>query len=1051
MNHKRWFISLLVMVIFVAGIAVQPLQTYAADNYVTVTKTVSPTKILEGEEVEVKLDITGTPPVNVVLPNDVVLIIDKSGSMGTEKMEHAKSAAKGFIDLMDFTKHRVGIVDYSDSSNQFDLTTDSAAAKSYISTINARGGTATGDAIVTAKEMLQNHREGAQPVIVLLTDGDATIPSSNPYQYALDKANEAKEAGIVFYTIALLGASDNPDTSGPNKLLMDMATTSHHHHFVLGSVGLSEIYAAIVKEIGLASAYDVVVKDAISSNFEIVPDSYNHNIPRPTIEGNTLTWRFLELKLDTLSFSYKIRHKTGSSVGVLPVNATGSEITYKDYAGASKRTIIPNPNVTVTYPTPIITSVEPNEGKVTGGDMITIRGEHFRDNPKVSFAGTYSSQVQYISPNEVKAVVPPGYQGIAELKLINTDGQTAIDNYTYYDDPVITLISPNNGPLDGNTTVQVRGSAFLREAKVKFGENYSPKVTFNNSGYLSAVTPAGVEPGTVDVIVENPDGRSATLPQSFTYNEMPKMTITSITPDQGSTKGGETIAVNGTLIQPGTKVFFGDTEGSNYKYSSIVKMLVTAPSQIDPGTVDIRVESPDGYSVTLPLAYTYIAPPPPPAPIITKITPSEGKLAGGDSVFVDGSNFQNGVKVLFNDTELSNVTFVNETRVRVITPQWTVPGKVNVTIVNPDQQSSVKIEGFEYLAPPPEPDPVITSIIPGNGPFVGGNRVYIDGQNYKDGAKVYFNDREIETKFVSASRLQITAPAATVEGYVNVKVVNPDQNSAEKLNGYLYDPPIIIPAPAITTVSPNFGSKTGNYIIDINGSDFQKNAKVIIGSTELNLYSYVSASKVKVRVPASTTAGSVDVTIINPDGQSNTLPNGFTYEEPQITISKLTPSNGPLAGNTSVYVDGTNFDPALTVSFNGQPLAFTYVNATRIRIVTPPGTVSGTVPVVLTNPSGLNATAQFTYDAPPPVPAPYITKLTVTSGSTAGGYIMYIDGSAYQNGASIDFGGNIITPQYVNSSRLKITVPPSPTPGIIQVSVVNPDGKVSNSVNFEYK
>lgn len=1051
MKIKSWLSVFLALIIVFAGFQWFPTITSAADNYLTVNKTVNPSSILDGEEAEVKLDIKGTPPVNVVLPNDVILIIDRSGSMGTQKMEDAKNAAKGFIDLMDFSKHRVGIVDYSDTSRSFDLTTDATSVKNYISSIRANGGTATGDAIQQAMTMLQNHRDNAQPVIVLLTDGDATIPKDNPYQFALDKANQAKEAGIVFYTIALLGANDNPETSGPNKLLKEMATTAHHHHFVLGSVGLSDIYAAIVQEIGLASAYDVTVSDVISDKFEIVPGSYDNNIPKPTIEGNKLTWRFLELKQDTLSFTYKIRHKKGSGVGALPINASGSSITYKDYTGASRQASIPNPTVTVKYPAPVITSVTPAAGKVIGGDIVTITGENFRQKPQVSFAGRYSTQIEYISQTEVRVQVPAGNQGEAVVKLINDDGQAATATYTYYDDPVITSVLPNNGLLEGNTLVQIRGSAFMKGVKVKFGDTYSSNVTFNNSGYLFAITPAAAKPGTVDVVVENPDGRTTTLPQSYTYNEPPKMTITSITPDKGLTTGGETVTINGTLIQTGTKVFFGDVEGTNYKYSSLIKMLVNAPANSTPGKVDVRVEGPDGYSVTLPAAYTYENPPLPPAPTIVKVTPASGELTGGTTIYVDGTGFQAGAKVYFDGIEAPKVNFASSSRLTVTTPAWTAPGKVSIKVTNPDLQTTTLADAYEYLAPPPAPSPSISAILPATGPFLGGNRVYIDGQNFVNGAQVYFNDQAIPTTFVSSGRLSITAPTATSQGYVNVKVVNPDFKSAEKANGYLYDAPIVVPAPIITTISPNSGAMSGNYIIDINGENFQKNAKVTIGSTQLNLYSYVSANKVKVMVPASSTVGTVDVTITNPDGQSATLSAGFTYEEAKITISKLIPGNGPLAGGTSVYVDGTNYDPGMTVTFNGQPINFNYVSNTRIRIITPAGTVSGPVAVVLTNPSGSSATAQFTYDTPPVVPAPSITSLTLTSGSTVGGYTLYIDGASYQSGATVDFGGTVINAQFVSSSRLKVTVPPASAPGIVSVKVINPDGKISNTKDFQYK
>src|SRR5690606_8348292 len=105
------------------------------------------------------------------------------------------------------------------------------------------------------------------------------------------------------------GPNEDPNTSAPNQLLMDMASSAKHHHFVLGSVGLSDVYRKIVEEIGLASAYNVTITDTIPPEFELVPGSYEHHIPRPIVNGNTISWFISELKTDELSFTYQVRAK----------------------------------------------------------------------------------------------------------------------------------------------------------------------------------------------------------------------------------------------------------------------------------------------------------------------------------------------------------------------------------------------------------------------------------------------------------------------------------------------------------------------------------------------------------------------------------------------------------------------------------------------------------------------------------------------------------------------------------------------------------------------
>jgi uncharacterized protein YegL len=959
---KRMFLALLTLMIMVSGL---PIAS-AATNYVTATKSVNPTTITTEEEAEVTLNITGTPPVNVVKPNDVILIIDRSGSMSQEnKMNAAKEAAKNFIDLIDFTKHRVGIVDFSSDAKQFDLTTDGAAAKAYIDTLSAGGATATGDSIDKAMELLANHRPEAQPVIVLMTDGDATVPSGNAYQYALQKANEAKDAGIVFYTIALLLSSDNPDTSGPNLLLKDMATTAHHHHFVLGSVGLAEIYEAIVDEIGMASAYDVVVTDTVAPEFEIVPGSYDDNIPKPEVVGNTLKWNFLELKNDTLSFKYKIRHKDGARVGTLPTSMT-SNITYKDYTGANRTYSVPAVNLVVKYPAPVITSIVNDNGNVAGGETVTINGDHFRPNVTVWFDGKQLTDVQLVDEKKITITTPPGVQGNVTVIVQNDDNQKATGTYRYYALPEVSNISPANGPLAGGTTVSFSGKYFMNGFTVKFGDLPASSVSFLNSGSVRAVTPQGVVPGSVDVTIENPDGTKVTIPAGFTYDEPPQ-------------------------------------------------------SKLE----------------------------------ISKVTPNSSLITGGDVVYIDGKKFGNGLKVYFGNTEAPVLTYYSDQRIRVQSPSVATAGPVDVKIVNPDGETATLANGFTYNDLPPQPAPEITNVTPNSGQLSGGELVYIDGNNFVNGMKVYFGDVEVPiNNFYSSTRIRVIAPSSSTPGSVDIKVVNPDTKSATLSGGYTYITPPPPPAPKITAISPNTGEPIGGNLVYIDGTDFVKGAKVTFGTNTVDLNMFYSSSRVRVIAPSSSgMLGTVNVTITNPDGQSFTLPNAYTYQEAPPTITNITPNNGDLAGGVLVYVDGTNFSPNVTLRVNGNVVPVqTYYSSSRIRFTIPSASTPGTVPVTLTNPSGQSASTTYTYNAPPVAPAPTITKLSATSGPISGGSLLYVDGTGFDPKVKVSFGGTIVTPLTVyNSTRFRVYIPAASAPGTVEVKVINPDGKESNSLLYEYK
>lgn len=925
----------------------------AANDYVTASKTVNPTSITVEGDAEVTLNIKGTPPADVVMPNDIILIIDKSGSMTSDnRIGAAKNAAKGFIDLMDMSKHQVGIVDFSSESNvnTFPLGTDVNAAKAYIDTLQANGGTATAKAIDKAVEALSNHRPEAQPVIVIMTDGNATEPSNNPYQKAIESAQAAKDAGIVFYTIALLGPNDNPSTSGPNELLKQMATTESHHHFVLGSTGLSDIYAAIVKEIGVASAYNVVVNEIVSSDFEIVQDSYIDNIPKPTVNGNTLTWSFLELKNKDLQFKYKIRPKDKSKAGTFKVSDASSQITYKDYAGASRTKAIPNASLTVTHLAPTITSVVKDFGHPQGGETVTINGEHFRPNATVMFGNKYSS-VQYVNDRQLTVISPAGTQGKTTVKVTNDDSQFATAGYTYQADPVVTSYTPDSGPYKGGTIVFLYGSYFMKGINVTFGDN-TGTVNYYNSGYITATTPTATKSGPVDITLENPDGTKLVIPNGFTYDEevIPTLSITTVTPNTGKMAGGEVVYIEGQLISPSAKVYFGNTEVPIDTFYSSSRIRVVTPVSTVSGPVDITVSNPDGKTAIATGGYTYETPPVLPAPTITNISPNSGQLKGGEIVYVDGTGFQKELKVYVGEKEVPMDTFYTAKRFRFIAPASTTPGVVDLKVVNPDGKEALLTGGYTYLAPPPKNPPAVTAVTPNAGPVTGGTIVYIDGKDIQNGVTVKIGTTDVAVTYYSTSRIRVTSPTSATTGAVDIILTNPDGQNIVVPGGFTYE----AVTPVITNISPNNGALAGGDIVYIDGKNFDPNMTLTVDGNVVPIDQFYSSSRIRFIAPARTTAGIVSVVLTLPSGTS--VSTSYTYNAPPVAaapvITAISPASGPAAGGTIVYIDGTGFNKNAVVMVGSKQVAInTYYTAKRIRIITPAGT-KGVVDLQIINPDG---------------------------------------------------------------------------------------------------
>ena len=1073
MYNKNRLFSLTLSIFLLFHLLVPFSLGYAATSYVTVNKTINPDSIFVDEEAEVILSVQGSSPVNVIVPNDVILIIDKSGSMspnhapneGEDKIHNAKEAAKGFIDLMDMSKHRVGVVDFSNPgmTNSFALTTDVASVKAHIDTINADGGTATGDAINTAVGLLEAKRADAQPIIVLLTDGDATIPRDGPvsaYDYAKQAAAAAKEKDIVFYTIALLNVGEDPDTSGPNLLLKEMATTAQHHHFVLGSTGLVEIYNRIVDEIGKASAYDVTLTDIVSPEFEIIPDSYMDNIPQPTVLGNTLTWEFQELKDEELIFKYRIRHKAGERIGHLPVSS-GSNITYLDYTDTRINEDILSPSITVQHYPPNIISLSSDSSNVAGGDIITISGEHFRPGLIVKFGDTEAVVQEFVDSTQLKVVVPAGQQGNTSITVTNDDGQFATADFRYFADPIINSIDPAVGPTTGGTRVQIVGQYFMQNAQVKFGELQGTGATVSSDGMLvSVTTPEVPAPVVVNVQLINPDGTNVTVENGFTYEVPPPPEITLITPNEGKMIGNEVVHIQGANFTVHGEVYFGLNKGTGYYHNSDTEIRIITPASDTAGPVDVKVINSDGQYTILAGGFTYKEEEPQigPLPEITLVSPNEGVLEGNEIVHIEGSNFALGSEVYLGTKKAGGYYRYSDKKLRIMTPAGDALGPVDVKVVNPDSGEGILVGGFTYIESQPQlgPEPQITSIAPNEGKTTGNESVFIEGSNFALGSEVYFGaQKAIGYYRYNDGRLRVTTPAVGVAGSVDVKVVNPDGEFAIITNGFTYNEPPPLPAPEITSVSPNEGQMTGNEAVFIEGSNFQLGVEVYLGVNKaISCYRY-NDTRLRAMSPTADAPGPVDVKVVNPDEQSFVFPNGYTYAEPPPPptplITLVSPSEGKIAGGDMVFIEGENFSLGSEIYFGTKKATGYYrYNDTKIRVISPPGDAEGPVDVRIVNNDGESFTlvGGFSYR----LLVPTITSVSPNEGKIEGNQTIFIEGENFEANAKVYFGTNEGRGYYrYNSGRFRIISPPATVEGPVNITIENPDGSSGTLENaFTY-
>ena len=154
--------------------------------YLSMTTLVNPQTIEINQTVDVTISVTGDGFALQPNPIDVILVMDRSGSMSTDmspgsRLSNAKTAAKTFVAQMNQSRDRIGVVSYAGYTSGTGTRTDISLSSSYtnvntkINSLNANGATETREALKQAIELMKanpNSNPKAIQTIILMTDGD---------------------------------------------------------------------------------------------------------------------------------------------------------------------------------------------------------------------------------------------------------------------------------------------------------------------------------------------------------------------------------------------------------------------------------------------------------------------------------------------------------------------------------------------------------------------------------------------------------------------------------------------------------------------------------------------------------------------------------------------------------------------------------------------------------------------------------------------------------------------------------------------------------------
>lgn len=250
---------------------------------------------------------------------------------------------------------------------------------------------------------------------------------------------------------------------------------------------------------------------------------------------------------------------------------------------------------------PTITGVNPGAGSTAGGTVVIITGTGFTGATgasAVTFGGTNATTYIVNNDTQITATTPPHTAGTFDVVVttaVGSNPNTAADNFTYVaaGAPLVTSVTPANGPTAGGTAITINGSGFTGATSVTVGGTAATSVVVVSANQITAVTPAKAA-GTYDVIVTTPLGTSPnTAADNFTYGAGP--TVTGISPTTGVVGGGTSVTITGTGFTGATAVSFGATAAASFTVNSDTSITAVSPAGTS-GVVSVRVTTPLGQS-----------------------------------------------------------------------------------------------------------------------------------------------------------------------------------------------------------------------------------------------------------------------------------------------------------------------------------------------------------------------------------------------------------------------------------------------------------------------
>jgi len=322
-------------------------------------------------------------------------------------------------------------------------------------------------------------------------------------------------------------------------------------------------------------------------------------------------------------------------------------ILYAGWANTSNRwsTWVANATFAGGASPPTLASVSPNSGNQGTTVPVTLTGTNFISGATVAVSGSgvTAQNVVVQSGTSITAdfVITAGAATGARDVTVTTGGGTTNPARTFTVNPAslaptLATVSPNSGTLDSSVNVTLAGTNFISGAtvnvsgtgvtvsNVNVASGISITATFNIAGTATA--------GPRNVTVTTANGTSGA--QTFTVNNPPAPTLTSVFPDLGPFNGSVNVTLTGTNFITGNTSILLTLAGVTATNVNVVNSTQLTATFNTSGfsantTSQVRVQTPGGTSNN---QWFDIRP----APTLSSITPNSGAPGANVNVTLAG-------------------------------------------------------------------------------------------------------------------------------------------------------------------------------------------------------------------------------------------------------------------------------------------------------------------------------------------------------------------------------------------------------------------------------